>query len=165
MKFQKFPQLLLKSILVLVAFAMVFGAFSQSAKAQFQAGDWLPFGEKNLQALPNVTLLNADAQEIVVQANMPGISVSETELFGESFLSFNFEGYDSTQEVGAPALPVINRFIEVPLGAEVSAELLEANTQSFKLADYGLNQMVAPVQPGQPKCGGPVEGGEPLGQF
>lgn len=61
MKFQKFPQLLLKSILVLVAFAMVFGAFSQSAKAQFQAGDWLPFGEKNLQALPNVTLLNADA--------------------------------------------------------------------------------------------------------
>ena len=40
MKFQKFPQLLLKSILILVAFAMVFGAFSQSAKAQFQEGDW-----------------------------------------------------------------------------------------------------------------------------
>ena len=165
MKFQKFPQLLLKSILVLVAFAMVFGAFSQSAKAQFQAGDWLPFGEKNLQALPNVTLLNADAQEIVVQANMPGISVSETELFGESFLSFNFEGYDSTQDVGAPALPVINRLIEVPMGAEVSVELLEANIQSFRLADHGLNPMVAPVQPGQPKCGGPVEGGEPLAQF
>ncbi|NLA79675.1 MAG: hypothetical protein GX853_02845 [Chloroflexi bacterium] len=165
MKYQKFPQSLLKSILVLVAIAMVFGAFSQSAKAQYQEGDWMPFGTETFQAGPAVSLINADATEIVVQASMPGIAVSEVELFGERFLSFNFEGYDSTQEVGAPGLPVINQLIEVPLGADVSLEVLEVESQTIKLEEHGLNSMVAPVQPGQPKCGGPVEGGEPLAQF
>ncbi len=165
MKYQKFPQSLLKSILVLVAIAMVFGAFSQSAKAQYQEGDWMPFGTETFQAGPAVSLINADATEIVVQASMPGIAVSEVELFGERFLSFNFEGYDSTQEVGAPGLPVINQLIEVPLGADVSLEVLEVESQTIKLEEHGLNSMVAPVQPGQPKCGGPVEGGEPLATF
>ena len=96
---------------------------------------------------------------------MPGARFGETSIAGQSYLTLSGEGYTSTDEVGAPALPVINRLIEVPLGAEVSVELLEANIQSFRLADLGLNPMVAPVQPGQPKCGGPVEGGEPLAQF
>ncbi len=165
MKYQKFPQFLLKSILVLVAFAMVFGVFSQNVKAQFQQGEWLPFGQGTLQAMPEVQLVSADASEIVVQASMPGISTAETELFGQKYLTFNFEGYDSVQEVGAPALPVLNKLIEVPFGAEVGIEVLESETQSFKLQDRGLNTMIAPVQPGQPKCGGPVAGGEPLAQF
>lgn len=165
MKYQKIPKFLLKSILVLAAFAMVFGAFSHKAQAQNQGGDWLPFGEETLQAMPVVNLLSADASEIIVQATMPGIGVAETELFGKSYLTFNFDGFESTQEVGAPALPVLNKMIEVPFGAEVALEVLSSETQTFKLQDLGLNPMIAPVQPEQPKCGDPVEGCEPLAQF
>lgn len=156
---------LLKVIMVLIAFAMTLGAFPQSAKAQYQPGEWLPFGEETQKALPEVSLLSANADEIIVSAEMSGITVSETELFGQSFLSFETEGYDMTQEVGAPALPVLNQLIEVPLGAEVTLELIDSELQTIKLADHGLNPMVAPVQPGQPKCGGPVPGGEPLAEF
>ena len=165
MKNHKTPKILLKLIMVLIAFAMTLGAFSHSAKAQYQPGEWLPFGTVTQNALPEVNLLSANADEIMVYAEMPGITVSETELFGQSFLSFEMEGYHVTQDVGAPALPVLNQLIEVPLGAEVTLELIDSEIQTIKLAEHGLNPMIAPVQPGQPKCEGYVPGGEPLAEF
>jgi len=145
MKNHKTPKFLLKAIMVLIAFAMILGAFSHSAKAQYQPGAWLPFGMETQEALPEVNLLSANADEIMVSADMSGITVSETELFGQSFLSFEMEGYDVTQEVGAPALPVLNQLIEVPLGAELTLELIDSEVQTIKLAEHGLNPMVAPV--------------------
>lgn len=165
MKNHKTPKILLKLIMVLIAFAMTLGAFSHSAKAQYQPGEWLPFGTVTQNALPEVSLLSANADEIMVYAEMPGITVSETELFGQSFLSFEMEGYHMTQDVGAPALPVLNQLIEVPLGAEITLELIDSEIQTIKLAEHGLNPMIAPVQPGQPKCEGYVPGGEPLAEF
>lgn len=165
MKNHKTPKILLKLIMVLIAFAMTLGAFSHSAKAQYQPGEWLPFGTVTQNALPEVSLLSANADEITVYAEMPGITVSETELFGQSFLSFEMEGYHVTQDVGAPALPVLNQLIEVPLGAEITLELIDSEVQTIKLAEHGLNPMIAPVQPGQPKCEGYVPGGEPLAEF
>lgn len=48
-------------------------------------------------------------------------------------------------EVGQPKLPVTQRLIEVPFGAEVVVNVLHSDVQEIALADYGIER-IAPVQ-------------------
>ena len=63
--------------MVLIAFAMTLGAFSHSAKAQYQPGEWLPFGTVTQNALPEVSLLSANADEIMVSAEEAAVGKIE----------------------------------------------------------------------------------------
>jgi len=114
---------------------------------------------------PEVALISASAETIELQAIMPEARFGEVTIAGQSYLTLSGEGYLTAGEVGAPALPVIRQMIEVPLGAEVSLELLESNTKSVSLAGLGLQGIIAPIQPSQPKCGDPIEPCGPSAQI
>ncbi len=62
-----------------------------------------------------------------------------------TLLRINEYGYSTV--VGHPQLPVIKKLIEVPLGAEITVEVLSQTQQEVSLADYGITSQLLPAQP------------------
>lgn len=54
---------------------------------------------------------------------------------------------------GAPQLPVINKIIQIPFGADFHVEVKSYDTEEYKLADYGVSSRIYPRQPSAPKDG------------
>ncbi|MDD4043324.1 MAG: C25 family cysteine peptidase [Anaerolineaceae bacterium] len=149
-----FSKLILFSILV--GFLVV-GLSTVPVSAQGGSEQWLAFGPETEGNLPEVELLSASGTSIEIQATMPGAKLGETTIAGQNYLTLTGEGYTFNGPEGAPSLPVLRRMIEVPLGAQVSLELLKADSQIVSLAHLGLGAQIAPIQPSQPKCGDPIE--------
>ena len=114
---------------------------------------------------PEVALISASAEIIELRAMLPDARFGETTIAGQSYLTLGGEGYQVTSQVGAPALPVLRQMVEVPLGANVSLELLKAETQTVSLAGLGLRGTIAAVQPSQPKCGDPTPAATPSAEL
>ena len=143
-------------ISMLIGFLLI-GMLATPAAAQGGINQWLVFGPETEGEIPEVELLSASEKAIELYASMPGAQLSETTIAGQTYLSLGGEGYSHTAVVGAPALPVLRKMIEVPLEAEVTLEILMAETQTVSLSRLGLDAKIAPVQSPQPKCGEPVE--------
>lgn len=141
------------------------GLLAQPVSAQTGIDQWLAFGAQTESEVPEVALLFASADSIELEAVMPGAVLGETTISGQSFLTLSGEGYETTGEVGAPALPVLRQMVEIPLNAEVSLELLEAETQTVSLAGLGLQGTIAPNQPSQPKCGDSIPAVSPSAEL
>ncbi|MDD2521835.1 MAG: hypothetical protein PHW11_03305, partial [Anaerolineaceae bacterium] len=157
-----FSKLILFSILV--GFLVV-GLSTVPVSAQGGSEQWLAFGPETEGNLPEVELLSASGTSIEIQATMPGAKLGETTIAGQNYLTLTGEGYTFNGPEGAPSLPVLRRMIEVPLGAQVSLELLKADSQIVSLAHLGLGAQIAPIQPSQPKCGDPIEPCSPSAQI
>jgi len=139
------------SAICLLAVLIMIGVSVTPALAQDGCGQWFAFGEK-AAANPEVQILDASSEAIDVQAIMPGVNLGNTILGGQNYLSFEGENYLETTEIGAPALPVLRQMIEVPLEAEISVEILEAQTQNVSLNALGFEGQIAAVQPSPSKC-------------
>ncbi len=57
---------------------------------------------------------------------------------------------------GAPQLPVINKIIQIPFGADFRVEVKGYDSQVYNLADYGVSNLIFPRQPSAPKDGSEV---------
>ncbi|MBU1105355.1 MAG: hypothetical protein KKB51_01705 [Candidatus Riflebacteria bacterium] len=57
---------------------------------------------------------------------------------------------------GAPQLPVINKIIQIPFGADVSVNVKSYDSKIYDLAEFGVNSQVYPRQPSAPKDGSEV---------
>lgn len=141
----------LVSVICLLAVFIMIGVSVSPALAQKEGGQWFAFGTK-AATNPEVQILEASSEAIDVQAIMPGVNFGNTVLGDQNYLSFESEDYLETTEIGAPALPVLRQMIEVPLGAELSLEILDAQTQNVKLEALGFKGQIAAVQPSPSKC-------------
>ena len=147
----------------LVAFLIIGMLLTTNVQASFEQR--LALDSNSNFDKPEVALISASAETIELRAILPGAVFGETTIAGQSYLTLSGEGYDTTGQVGAPALPVLRQMIEVPLGADVSLELLDAETQTVSLAGLGLQGTIAAVQPSQPKCGDPNPAVEPSNEL
>ncbi|GAB4283654.1 MAG: hypothetical protein Kow0029_29860 [Candidatus Rifleibacteriota bacterium] len=59
-------------------------------------------------------------------------------------------------EYGTPQMPVINKLIQIPLGANFRVEVKGYESKVYSLADYGISTPVYPRQPSAPKDGSEV---------
>ena len=160
--FVRLARLLLTACALLAA---VFGGINQPAQAAPAPDGWLPFGSEVAPAAPAISLVQADAYTITVQAAIPGANVQATTLNARSYAALSGEGFVQGGEVGAPNLPVVRRDIEVPFGAEISLEVLALTSRTTTLAEAGLTGPIAPVQAPQPKCGDPLAANEPAAEI
>ena len=151
-------------ICLLIGF-LVIGLLATPASAQGEIDQWLAFGPETEGNLPEVELLSASATSIEIRAITPGARLGETTIAGQQYLTLSGEGYTFNDVVGAPSLPVLRKMVEVPLGAQVSLELLRADSQTISLDFLGLTGQIAPIQPSQPKCGDPIEPCSPSAQI
>lgn len=76
----------------------------------------------------------ADIQEVMVKTK------------GGYYTLLNIPEYAYSDVVGYPQLPVLKKLIEVPIGADYSFEIVSGDYTEFDLADYGVNNLLLPVQ-------------------
>jgi len=151
MKHDRKPKYL-QVVIISLSLMLLLGGLARAARAQSGAADWLVFGSGDTRRAPEVSLLQADAQTITLRVDADGVNIGQVQIGGQNYLSLSGEGFGTQAEVGAPALPVILRDVEVPFGAQVSVEILSATSKSTSLADLGLEGVIAPRQPSQSKC-------------
>lgn len=140
----------------LAAFVLVFGMLVKPTSAQGESVEWLPFGSQTEMSTPELEMLSASPDSIDLKAQFSGVNIGNTTIAGVDYLTLSGEGYLYSNQPGDPALPVVRKMVEVPMGAEVSLEIVASESQVVSLSALGLNHMIAPVQEGQPKCGDPV---------
>ncbi|MBN1657805.1 MAG: IPT/TIG domain-containing protein [Anaerolineae bacterium] len=107
---------------------------------------WLPFDGAATQAEPALGVASADAQAIDLAVDLPGCLAADVETKGGTFTRLYGEGYGFPSEYGLPELPVLRRDVEIPFGASVTLEVVDAEYADYRLADLGLN----PIYPMQP---------------
>ena len=113
---------------------------------------WLPFDGQATPAQSTLALLDAGAAAVDLRADLPGVWVEEIKVEGRVYSRLYGDGYGAAAEIGLPALPVLRRDVEVPFGAAVAIELVEAEYTDYTLAELGLRPLY-PLQPPLPKTG------------
>jgi len=75
---------------------------------------------------------------------------------GNSYTSFEVNGFSRSSEVGKPNLPTLSKLIEVPYGAEIEVIITGYNEEVIDLNEYGLGKIV-PSQPSYSKSTDPSD--------
>jgi len=99
-------------------------------------------GAKSAQAC---TVASTDG--LTATFSFSGIDATEVTTERGVFSALTMDGTYQSGNLGEPNLPAANKLIAVPVGAkDVTVAVKGYTTQEFKLADYGINQIV-PMQP------------------
>lgn len=109
---------------------------------------WQPLypGRSSQAAAPAVQFLLDDGSQIVIQVDLEGLLIDQTQTHGQPFQTLDLPEVGWTNEVGRPRLPVIRRFVEVPLGATVVPSVQVLDQVTRKLEHLGLRYEILPVQ-------------------
>ncbi|MBI4871524.1 MAG: hypothetical protein HY814_08150 [Candidatus Riflebacteria bacterium] len=87
------------------------------------------------------------------EVHVNNLTATEVETPRGIFTQLNVPGSQHSSKLGAPALPVMHRLIEVPLGAKVKVQAREADVREYSLDELKLAGALMPRQPSQPKSG------------
>jgi len=111
---------------------------------------WLAFGGTGAPAEPSLTVLGADASAVNLKADLRGAMADDLKIGDQVYSRLYGPGYGHAAAVGRPDLPVLRQDVEVPFGAWVSLEIVQAEYTDRPLADLGLYP-IYPLQPPVPK--------------
>ncbi|MEO0073004.1 MAG: C25 family cysteine peptidase, partial [candidate division WOR-3 bacterium] len=101
-----------------------------------------------LIAHDGVTVTQSTLSKITLDISLPRLDIHVTEKNNSNFTELYFQGADRSAEVGAPQLPVIREFVEIPYDAEVTL-----NMEIVESEHLNLSYPVIPLQPPIPKSG------------
>jgi hypothetical protein len=121
-----------------------------------QDGRWLSFDGASHPAPPDLALLGSDSSAIDLQADLPGCLAEDVEAEDHIFTRLYGEGYGNAVVVGLPNVPVLRQAVEIPFGAEVELEIIDAQFSDHTLSELGLHP-IYPLQPPVPKIPGAGE--------
>lgn len=137
--------------LLLIPILLIGGAWwGQRAAAQgddpASSPGWLSFDGASGSGKPVMTLLAADANQIDLQASLPGANIQTITAEEQTFTRLSGEGFGYSTQVGLPELPVLRQKVEIPFGAQVSLELVQERSRTASLNELGLDP-IYPLQP------------------
>jgi len=92
-------------------------------------------------------VLDDNMQRLSAEIAYPGIATFKVKSSKGVFNELLIPGTFSLGNIGEPKLPATKELIEIPFGAEVSVNVLNFNVTEYKLSDYGIDELIMPVQP------------------
>jgi hypothetical protein len=127
---------------ILVLFALIL------CGSYILADQWFGFqhGKSGQPAGAAVRMLADDGHQISFQIDIEGLQVGVQPSHGALFSTLDVPGAGWTNEVGGPRLPVLRRFVEIPVGATATATIEALDVQTFPLAATGAEFELFPVQ-------------------
>ena len=122
-----------------------------------EAWEWIPMGAPLAEQAPAISVLSSDVRLIEIEVDVSGLYREVVGTPGGEFprLSLPPEGF--TTEVGRPQLPVLFRWVEIPVGARVRLEAAVSEKEIMSLQELGIEKQIAPVQRPVPKIPGAHE--------
>jgi hypothetical protein len=112
-----------------IFFTFLFLLFAAHAPA---VEDWVPFDGAPATEAFTVDVPLSTMQEVIVDLDIPGMYVEEIIEEGIPYQVLRIQGAGYTTEVGEPQVPMIGRFIAVPSGAMVTAEVVDSTSKMLE---------------------------------
>ena len=81
------------------------------------------------------------------------LNIGTTTLFGVDFSTVDMDGYDLWADIGCPSLPVLRKWIEIPVCGRVEVEVTNAESRLLDGDSLGVAMPLAPRQPSVCKTG------------
>ena len=101
-----------------------------------------------LSAETNGVVLTANTQHFFeAYSGIQGFEAIEINTPEGIFNKLIVPSYVHSKEYGKPELPQIQKLIEIPIGADITTELLAYEKQTLLLTDFGINHKLIPSQP------------------
>jgi hypothetical protein len=91
----------------------------------------------------SVSALKEDVQKIPLSVDVTGFNLLDTIIGGKSYNQIRMPGAGLESEVGKPELPVIRKFIQIPLGSK--AEISDLKFNKTTMDNYILNPVQTPI--------------------
>ncbi|PKK90096.1 MAG: hypothetical protein CVV64_11295 [Candidatus Wallbacteria bacterium HGW-Wallbacteria-1] len=121
---------------------------------------WIQFSDLDSRAaaptgieLTSDTVTSRVAPALTFQVHVEGVEANTVETSMGRFTRMVIPGYQASETVGAPAIPVMNQLVEIPYGARLDAQVLESSSNEYSLADLDVDTRLMPRQAPQPKDG------------
>ena len=115
------------------------------------AGETIRFSDNPSGA----TLLSKDQTGLSLRVDLESIELQQVITKHGEFTALGVNGFNRSQNIGEPNLPVINRLLAIPFGCDLDYQILDYEIEEISLADYGVTTPVIPVQPSVSKSQNP----------
>ncbi|MBU2651750.1 MAG: hypothetical protein KKA81_12515, partial [Bacteroidetes bacterium] len=79
----------------------------------YSQGTWVGFTTDNPD-IPEINVIEQNEAYMVVDVRIPGMFVNNVEKEGLTFQELRFHAWQTTQEIGKPALPLVHEIIGLP---------------------------------------------------
>lgn len=98
-------------------------------------------------------IMNRAAPSIMLECSVSRLTASVVETPLGKFTRLSIPRFHYSDHIGAPALPVMNRLIEVPFGAKLEARAVSFDVKEYTFEELGIEYPIMPMQPSHPKDG------------
>jgi len=115
------------------------------------AGQWVSF-DGSPETVQKTRVLSSDNSSTILEIELKGMFVEDIMVKGETFQDLQLHNYATTQEIGAPALPIVADLVAIPGNYNVRISILSEETKTL----HGYH--IAPFQT-------PTKDDIPAGQF
>ncbi len=105
---------------------------------------------------PRLEIVQQDQDQLRFHVEVGELDALEIATKQGTFTRLLIPGFHSSQQVGAPELPQMNRLVSIPLGARVRVEVKALSVREIDLADYGITSPLMPAQASMPKNADPA---------
>ena len=99
----------------------------------FGQKSWVPISSDTPQN-PNIRIIEQSNSNVIIDIEITGFYSTDIEANDTKFQYVELESWQSTKDIGKPALPMINELIGVPSDRRVKAEIVSSSSTAF--SDY-----------------------------
>jgi len=131
-------------IIILLVISQIYNSFSQKITVSDQIKS-------------SFEIINKGSDFFKVKSTIKEISFKKQFTKRGYFSESVIPGYVKDNKIGSPAVPVLRKIIEIPLGADVKIKILSKTEHEFYLPDYNINFPLIPAQPSLSKSENPED--------
>jgi subtilisin-like proprotein convertase family protein len=133
----------------MLLFALALGAMAAgSVWAEVQP---IPLAAERSQ----IQVTSQSRDELLLRIEVGELTALDVDTKEGVFTRLLIPGFHMSQVEGAPELPMMNRLIAIPQGANARIEAQVVKSRLIDLADYGITHPLMPAQPSMPKSADP----------
>jgi subtilisin-like proprotein convertase family protein len=103
----------------------------------------------------HLTLVSQTDDQLIYEAAIGELEAMQVSTREGDFTRLFLPGFHASHTEGAPELPMMNRLVEIPYGAQARVEVTSLASRSIWLAEQGLTAPLFPAQPSMPKNADP----------
>ncbi|MBD3234634.1 MAG: T9SS type A sorting domain-containing protein [candidate division Zixibacteria bacterium] len=101
----------------------------------------------NLAKVENrIEVISSDYTKTGIKLLTGNFDWQEISVGGTKYAQINIDNYGFTNEIGKPELPLIRKMVQIPMGAEVSIEVVSVNKVTYNLTELGIDLPIYPAQ-------------------
>jgi hypothetical protein len=105
---------------------------------------------------PEMTLIHDNGASLRFRVRVGTIQVDDVMTGAGNFTRVTIPGFHGSTRVGEPSLPMMNRLLEIPVGATPRLEVISLEKRQLDLAAHGFAAPVMPLQPSLAKSADPA---------